>query len=220
MIEGNFQLVRERIARACESAQRDPGEVTLVAVTKTVSFSDILIAYDLGQRHFGESRLQEAIPKIEALPKDITWHFIGHLQSNKARRVAELFPTIHSLDNPRQIHAVESQDHLITGFAQVNLAEEQQKSGLSPETLDKFLADCAQCHRVRITGLMTINPVDQSDEEARMLFRMLADMAKDKGLSGLSMGMSSDFETAVACGATHVRVGSLLFGGRWIQAHG
>ncbi|MBX3097445.1 MAG: alanine racemase, partial [Fimbriimonadaceae bacterium] len=116
--------------------------------------------------------------------------------------------------NERQIQAIEQQERIIAGFAQVNLAGEQQKSGLSPETLDKFLSDCAKCQRVRITGLMTINPVDLSDEEARMLFRMLADLAKDKGLSGLSMGMSSDFEAAVVCGATHVRVGSLLFGGR------
>lgn len=206
--------LHHRIERAATSAGRDPKSVTLVAVSKTVSPQSILEAYELGLRDFGESRLQEAVPKIHQLPADIRWHFIGHLQSNKARRVAELLPVLHSLENERQLAEIEKQPTVVEAFVQVNLSGESQKSGLSPETLDNFLSYAANCQRVRIVGLMTINPADSSDEEARMLFRKLAEMAKERGLPGLSMGMSSDFETAIACGATHVRVGSLLFGDR------
>jgi PLP dependent protein len=206
--------LRRRIAHAAISAGRAPNSVTLVAVSKTVSIQSIREAYDLGLRDFGESRLQEALPKIEQLPADIRWHFIGHLQSNKARRVAQSFPILHSVENERQLDEIEKQPASVEAFVQVNLAGEAQKSGLSPQTLDNFLSYAANCHRVRIAGLMTINPADSSDEEARMLFRKLADMAKERGLNGLSMGMSSDFETAIAYGATHVRVGSLLFGDR------
>lgn len=209
-----YQEVQDRISRAAEQAQRDPASITLVAVSKTYPVEAIRELYDLGHRHFGESRWQEAQPKIDALPPDIVWHFIGHLQSNKARQVAERMPVIHTLDNERQLAAIERQSALTKTFIEVNLAREPQKAGIFPEDLDKFLACVANYQKVQLLGLMTIGPADAELEEQGRLFRQLAQMAQGVGLEQLSMGMSGDFETAIAHGATHVRIGTSLFGSR------
>lgn len=209
-----YQEVQDRISRAAEQAQRDPASITLVAVSKTYPVEAIRELYDLGHRHFGESRWQEAQPKIDALPPDIVWHFIGHLQSNKARQVAERMPVIHTLDNERQLAAIERQSALTKIFIEVNLAREPQKAGIFPEDLDKFLTCVANYQKVQLLGLMTIGPADAEPEEQGRLFRQLAQMAQGVGLEQLSMGMSGDFETAIAHGATHVRIGTSLFGSR------
>lgn len=209
-----YQEVRDRIARAAEGAHRDPTDVCLVAVSKTYPVEAIRELYDLGHRHFGESRWQEARPKIESLPSDITWHFIGHLQSNKARQVAEQMTVIHTIDNERQLAAIERQSALTQIFIEVNLAREPQKAGIFPEDLDNFLPCVANYRKVQLLGLMTIGPAEAELEEQGRLFRQLAQMAQGVGLEQLSMGMSGDFETAIAHGATHVRIGSSLFGSR------
>ncbi len=171
-------------------------------------------AYDLGQRHFGESRLQEAIPKIEALPVDIVWHFIGPLQSNKARRVASLFDVIHSFCKTSQIVEADKAGTPVQGLIEVNIAEEAQKTGISPQNLDGFRADILQSSNVHFRGLMTIGPVVPDAELMRPYFRELRQQATRLGVDWLSMGMSNDFEVAIQEGASHIRVGSAIFGSR------
>ena len=204
--------IRDGIARAAESVGRDPAEVTLVAVSKTRPIEDLRELYDLGVRDFGESRLQEALPKIVAMPDDVRWHFIGVLQSNKARKVAESFNLIHTLASEgalREIAKVGG-DVLI----EVDLANEAQKSGVSPEALDALASRVAHYENVHLRGLMTIGPAGVPIERTREIFRDLKARNDSLGLPILSMGMSADTAEAVMEGATHVRVGTLLFGPR------
>ena len=204
--------IRDGIARAAESVGRDPAEVTLVAVSKTRPIEDLRELYDLGVRDFGESRLQEALPKIAAMPGDVRWHFIGVLQSNKARKVAESFNLIHTLASEgalREIAKVGG-DVLI----EVDLANEAQKSGVSPEALDALASRVAHYENVHLRGLMTIGPAGVPIERTREIFRDLKVRSDALGLPVLSMGMSADTAEAVMEGATHVRVGTLLFGPR------
>ena len=214
MLAEGLSSIQIRIERACEQSDRDPASVTLIAVTKTVSFERIHEAYDLGLRHFGESRLQEALPKIEALPKDIVWHFIGKLQSNKAKRAAEHFPVIHSLDSENQLREIEKAGKPVDGCIQVNIANEPQKTGISAESIDAFKGLVIQSHHVRFRGLMTIGPNLDDPEQMRPYFRRLRELGEQVGAEWLSMGMSGDFDVAVQEGATHIRVGSALFGER------
>jgi pyridoxal phosphate enzyme (YggS family) len=204
--------IQDRIARACEVVGRDPAEVCLIAVSKTYPRSAVLAAYDLGLRHFGESRLQEALPKQEGLPDDIVWHFIGPLQSNKAKRAAQAFHVIHSLSSKAQLDEIAKSGSTIEGLLQVNLGREQQKFGIFGETLDAALQDVLHCTSVRFRGLMTIGPQVENPEEARPIFRRLAELGREVGADWLSMGMSGDFEVAIQEGASHVRIGSALFG--------
>ena len=206
--------VRERIARACDAADRDPAGVTLVAVSKTYPAEDVRALYDLGQREFGESRLQEALPKLDALPDDIVWHFIGRLQSNKARRVAERFDVLHTLESEGQLREIGKADRVVDGFVEANLANESTKGGVSPEFLASFVEKVVQCPHVRFVGLMAIGPAGSSDEALRPLYRGLAETNARLGGRRLSLGMSGDLEAAIAEGATHVRVGTALFGAR------
>lgn len=206
--------MRDEIARAADRAARDPATVHLIAVTKTVSVETIREAYDLGIRDFGESRWQEAEPKIGALPTDCRWHFIGKLQSNKARRVAQAVGAIHTLESSGQLHEIAKGEHVVDGFIEVNAAREPQKSGVLPETLDEFVQDVLNCPKIRLRGLMTIGPQNASFEEKQNLFRFLAAERRRLGLEWLSMGMSDDFGLAVQEGTTHVRVGSRIFGHR------
>jgi len=204
----------ERIARASESARRDPNDVTLVAVSKTYGVDAIRELYDLGQRDFGESRIQEALPKIDALPDDIRWHMIGKLQTNKAKRAAQSFHAIHTLEKAGQLSEIAKVDRVVEGFIEVNLAEETQKAGLFASSLDDFHQIVLNCHQVHFLGLMTVGPLDASLEETRTLFARLRELNERLGGTGLSMGMSRDFEVAIQEGATHIRVGSALFGER------
>ncbi|CAN1526630.1 COG0325 Predicted enzyme with a TIM-barrel fold [Fimbriimonadaceae bacterium] len=206
--------VHDRIDRAAEFMNRDPAGITLIAVSKTRSIPELQAAYDLGQRHFGESKVQEAIPKVEALPKDITWHFIGHLQSNKAKKCAEYFSVIHSLSSEGQLKEIEKGSKTVDGLIEINIAEESQKSGILPSDLDQFALSALQYKRTRIRGLMTIGPQVDNPEDMRPWFRTLANLSARIGSGWKSMGMSSDFEVAIQEGASHIRVGTALFGER------
>ncbi len=213
-IASRLDRIRERIEIAARSVGRDPSGVTLIAVSKTVDVEAIQAAYDAGQRHFGESRLQEALPKIEALPKDIVWHFVGKLQSNKAKRAAMSFAVIHTLESDSQLRELSKAGREVDGLIEVNIADEPQKSGISAKNLEAFANSGLQYPSVHLRGLMTIGPPLQDPEAMRPFFRELRMLGERIGGQWLSMGMSDDFEVAIQEGATHVRVGSAIFGSR------
>ncbi|WP_413991749.1 YggS family pyridoxal phosphate-dependent enzyme [Labrys okinawensis] len=210
--------VRLAIARAEADAHRPTGSVTLVAVSKTFGPEAIEPVLAWGQRVFGENRVQEAQGKWPGLKEtypDIELHLIGPLQSNKAKEAVALFDAIHTVDRPSIAQAlareIARQGKAPRLLVQVNTGEEEQKAGVSPQEADAFIAACRQEHGLEIEGLMCIPPVDQSPGPH---FALLAKIARRNGLAVLSMGMSSDFETAIEVGATHVRVGSAIFGAR------
>mgnify|MGYP001255441479 CR=1 FL=1 len=210
--------IRARIDKAARAAGRDPREVTLVAVSKTFGAEDISPLIEAGQRVFGENRVQEAAAKWPALKAghaDIELHLIGPLQTNKLAQALSLFDAIHTLDRERLaaalVKARAEGARLPRLFIQVNTGEEPQKAGVAPREADAFIARCREVHGLAIEGLMCIPPVD---EEPALHFALLDKIARRNGLARLSMGMSGDFETAIALGATHVRIGSALFGSR------
>lgn len=213
-IADRLLALESKISDACQVAGRERGEVTLVCVSKTVSVELIAEAYKCGIRDFGESRLQELQTKVHQLPSDIRWHFIGKVQSNKAKKIASLCSVIHSLESENQIAEIEKQSRTVDGFLQVNLAGEEQKSGIFLKDLDRTLEIVLKSKTVRLAGLMTIGPLTSDLEQTRSLFRELADLVREKGLSSVSMGMSGDFEVAIQEGSTHIRVGSAIFGHR------
>ncbi|WFU24867.1 YggS family pyridoxal phosphate-dependent enzyme [Bradyrhizobium sp. CB1717] len=210
--------VEAEIARACKDARRDRSSVTLIAVSKTFDASAITPVIAAGQRVFGENRVQEAKGKWPALTSvypDIALHLIGPLQSNKAKEAVALFDAIHSVDRPsicqalaKEIESQKKRPHL---FVQINTGEEPQKAGVAPGEADAFLASCRDTYGLTISGLMCIPPVD---EPPAAHFALTAKIAERNGLKNLSMGMSADFATAIMLGATHVRVGSAIFGHR------
>ncbi|MEE4318003.1 MAG: YggS family pyridoxal phosphate-dependent enzyme [Erythrobacter sp.] len=209
--------VRGNIARVCKPARRKPEDVTLIAVSKTKGADAIKPLIDAGQRVFGENRVQEAQGKWPALREahpDIELHLIGQLQSNKADEAVALFDVIHSLDRPSLLaalaKAMERQGKRVPCFVQVNIGDEAQKGGCPIAELPAFL-DAVRAADIPLAGLMCIPP---ADIEPAPFFALLAKLAADHGLEGLSMGMSGDYETAVMLGATHVRVGTALFGAR------
>lgn len=213
-VAGNLASIQSQIEAACESAGRAPSSVTLIAVSKTIPVEAIREAYDAGHRHFGESRLQEAQPKIEALPDDIVWHFIGALQSNKAKRIAQLFHVVHTIDRESQLKEISKADRPIDAFIEVNIANEPQKAGICADSLDDFKEVVLHYPQVRLCGLMTVGPIVEDSEQSRIYFRALGTQAERLGVEGLSMGMSQDFDVAIQEGATHIRVGSAIFGSR------
>jgi PLP dependent protein len=210
--------VRQHIAAAARAAGRDPASVTLVAVSKTHGADRVRELLDAGQRVFGENRVQEAeekFPALKAAYPDLALHLIGPLQTNKAREAVALFDVIQSVDRER-LAATLAKEMTRSGrrpdcYVQVNTGEEPQKAGVLPAELDAFVASCRDAHKLPIAGLMCIPPVD---EEPALHFGLLAKMAARNGLARISMGMSADYETAVRLGATHVRVGTALFGHR------
>jgi pyridoxal phosphate enzyme (YggS family) len=210
--------VKGRIAEAAKAAGRAAADVTLVAVSKTHGADRVRELLDAGQRVFGENRVQEAEEKFPALKveyPDLELHLIGPLQTNKARDAVALFDVIQSVDRERLAGTL-AKEMERTGkrpacFIQVNTGEEPQKAGILPADLDAFVVTCRDVHKLPIVGLMCIPPVD---EEPALHFALLTKMAARNGLSRVSMGMSADYETAVRLGATHVRVGSALFGAR------
>ena len=208
--------IRRRIQEACASAERSPSEVTLIAISKNHPLEALLEAYESGQRHFGESRLQEALPKIEAMPRDVTWHFIGKLQSNKVRRVCEVFHVLHTLESESQLQELAKVERQLDTLVEVNLGEEPQKSGILPENLDVFHKLLLNLPASRFCGLMTIGPIEDDAEKSRGLFRELSRLNREIDGKWLSMGMSDDFEVAIQEGSTHVRVGTAIFGSRTI----
>ena len=210
--------VEQDIARACQQARRDRSSVTLVAVSKTFDAGAISPVIEAGQRVFGENRVQEAKTKwpglISAYP-DVALHLIGPLQSNKAREAVALFDAIHSVDRPSICEALAkeifSQERAPQLFVQLNTGEEPQKAGVAPAEADGFIASCREKYGLAISGLMCIPPVDDAPAPH---FALTAKIAARNGLKNLSMGMSADFAIAIQFGATHVRVGSAIFGKR------
>jgi hypothetical protein len=213
-----LETVRADIARACKDAGRDIAEVTLVAVSKTFDAAAIEPAIDAGQRVFGENRVQEAKSKWPALmakQAGIELHLIGPLQSNKAKEAVALFDAIHSVDRASLCEAlakeIAAQKRTPLLFVQVNTGAEPQKAGVLPQDADAFLNDCNDKYGLTISGLMCIPPVGEAPGPH---FALTAKIARRNGLKLLSMGMSADFADAIALGATHVRIGSAIFGGR------
>lgn len=210
--------VRTEIARACRDANRNPAEVTLIAVSKTFTADSIEPAITEGQRAFGENRVQEARakwPQLLGKHRGLELHLIGPLQSNKAREAVSLFDAIHSVDRTSLCEALAKeigrQKRQPTLFVEINTGAEAQKSGVLPEDMDAFLATCRDQHGLSISGLMCIPPLD---EPPGPHFALTAKIARRNSLGLLSMGMSADFATAIALGATHVRVGTAIFGTR------
>jgi pyridoxal phosphate enzyme (YggS family) len=216
--QARFANVSARIAAAARAAGRDPASVRLIAVTKTFGPDAITPVLDAGHRIFGENRVQEARakwPALRARHPGIELHLIGALQSNKAREAVELFDAIHAIDRPRIAEAVARemarQGKAVELFIQVNTGAEPQKAGVAPRETEGLLRLCRDDLGLAIAGLMCIPP---QQEEAAVHFAFLAKLARELGLPHLSMGMSADFETAIGLGATHVRVGSEIFGSR------
>jgi len=213
-----LQNVRQQIQQTVEENGNGSQKVTLVAVSKTFSADAIEPVLRAGQRVFGENRVQEAAqkwPHLKRLFSDVKLHLIGPLQSNKTAAAVELFDCIETLDRPKLAKglAIEmaKQDKVIELFVQVNTGAEPQKAGISVSDLSGFLNLCRVGLKLKITGLMCIPPIGENSEEH---FSLLAAMAVENQLSSLSMGMSADYVTAIKCGATHVRVGSAIFGQR------
>jgi pyridoxal phosphate enzyme (YggS family) len=222
--------IRARIAEACGRAGRAPEEVTLLGVSKTQPAEAVVAAYRAGLTVFGENRVQEAAAKSAELPPEvassIAWHLIGPLQTNKVRAALGLFRTIHSIDRPKVAEAVDREAGArglrIDGFLEINLGGEESKHGFAPELLVEAARPLADLEHLRIVGLMAIPPQEDDPDAARRWFRQLRELRDD--LAGrpewsafpgwLSMGMSDDFELAIEEGATHVRVGTALFGPR------
>ncbi len=222
MLSVNLNTVRQEIAAALERSRRSGERVRLVAVTKTVGPKEIAAAAALGLQDFGENRLQEAVPKLRQFP-DLRWHFIGHLQSNKAGEVLAGFSLIHSLDRLSLARALqrraERQDLEAHCLLQLNISGEKSKSGLGEAELPDFLEALSDFPRIRVAGLMTIAPWCEDPEEVRPIFRRLRELQQlhrrpGLALSELSMGMTGDYIVAVEEGATMVRIGSALFGAR------
>ena len=210
--------VRDEIVRACRDARRDPTSVTLVAVSKTFSTDAIIPVLDEGQRVFGENRVQEAKtkwPDLKARYPDVALHLIGPLQSNKTKEAVALFDAIHSVDRASLCEAlakeIQKQARSPLLFVEINTGAEPQKAGILPEQADGFLQTCRDTYGLTIGGLMCIPPADEAPAPH---FALTAKIAARNGLKLLSMGMSADYPVAIAMGATHVRVGSAIFGAR------
>lgn len=213
--------VQAEIAAACREAGRDPANVTLVAIAKTFGPEAIEPVLAAGQRIFGENRVQEAKakwPSLQARHPGVELHLVGPLQSNKAKEAVALFDAIHAVDRPSLCQAlakeIARQDRRPTLFVEINVGAEAQKAGVLPEEADAFIKACRETYGLQVSGLMCIPPVDEAPAPH---FALLAKIAKRNNLNLLSMGMSSDFAIAVRFGATHVRVGTAIFGERTLE---
>ena len=213
----SIQQIQKRINQAAINAGRDADDISLIAVSKVQPNARVQAVLEMGHKTFGENRVQEALgkwPDFQHTFGHLDLHLIGPLQTNKARQAVELFGTIHSVDRPKLAATLArlAQERGASPdiFIQVNTGEEPQKAGILPSDTDAFVAECRALD-LAVKGLMCIPPVE---EEASLHFALLAKMAERNGLSGLSMGMSDDFEKAIEFGATHIRVGSAIFGAR------
>lgn len=218
VIAANLATVRERIEAAARAAERPPDSVTLVAVSKTHPAANVRLALAAGHRVFGENRVQEAEAKYPALREEypgLALHLIGPLQTNKVRDAVALFDVIESVDRPRLAEALaremEHSGRRPPCLIEVNTGEEPQKAGIMPAAADEFILDCRDRLGLPIIGLMCVPPLE---EEPAPYFALLRQIARRTGLDILSMGMSADFEKAIRFGATHVRVGTAIFGAR------
>ena len=217
-LPSGLAAVEEAIARACQEARRDRASLTLVAVSKTFAADAIKPVIEAGQSVFGENRVQEAKAKWPALTSSypgLSLHLIGPLQSNKTREAVALFDAIHSVDRPSLCEALAKEFRVQIRrpqlFVQLNTGEEPQKAGVAPADADSFIADCREKYGLQISGLMCIPPVNEAPAPH---FALTAKIAARNGLTKLSMGMSADFAVAIQMGATHIRVGSAIFGHR------
>ena len=226
MITENLEQVRKNIEEACRAVNRDPGEVTLISVSKTKPVSMLQEAYDAGSRDFGENKVQEIMDKVPQLPSDIRWHMIGHLQRNKVKYIVDKVALIHSVDSLRLAETIEHEaaKHNVTVpvLIEVNVAQEESKFGLKTEEVLSLVESVAAFPHIHIEGLMTIAPYVEDPEENRGIFRQLKKLSVDiatkninnVNMSVLSMGMTGDYQVAVQEGATMVRVGTGIFGER------
>ncbi|MFN0102312.1 MAG: YggS family pyridoxal phosphate-dependent enzyme [Bryobacteraceae bacterium] len=211
-----WETVRERIVRAAQNAGRSPGEITLLAVTKVFPVETLLEAYSLGMREFGENYVQEFERKF---PRTVgfegaRFHLIGHLQSNKARKAAEMFQVVQTVDSAKVARRLGEAGAPLEVMIEVKLSEEDSKQGAAPEELSGIIDAIRGVPSLRLTGLMTMPPWSDDAEAARPYFRRLRALAAQYGLAQLSMGMSHDLEVAIEEGSTMVRVGTALFGSR------
>lgn len=226
MIADNIRSVEERILAACERAGRPREDVTLICVTKTKPVEDLRQAYDAGQRVFGENRVQEIIEKFPQLPEDIQWHMIGHLQRNKVKYLMDRAVMIHSVDSAALAQTI-SREAVKAGrvmdiLLEVNAAGEESKFGLSYDRVLPLIREIAPLPGIHICGLMTVPPYTENPETSRVYFKKLRELSVDiasqsidnVSMHTLSMGMTGDFEVAIEEGATHIRVGTAIFGAR------
>lgn len=230
MITQNYDKVLENIKSACKSSGRKEAEVTLIAVSKTKPVSDIQELYNHGVRVFGENKVQELCDKYEALPKDIKWHMIGHLQRNKVKYIIDKVELIHSVDSVRLARQIEEEaakkNVRVDILIEVNVAGEESKFGLKTEEVPDIVTQIAGFPHVSIKGLMTIPPFAENPEDNRKYFNKLKQLAVDikaknidnVSMDKLSMGMTGDYTAAVTEGASYVRVGTGIFGERNISA--
>jgi len=226
MLEKNLEYVEEEINKACRRSGRSRSDVTLIAVSKTKPVETLKEAYGLGVRIFGENKVQELTEKYDALPKDIHWHMIGHLQRNKIKYIIDKVDLIHSVDSIRLAKAIDQEaakrgltaDILI----EVNVAGEESKFGIMPDELNEFVEQMENLNNIRVKGLMTIAPYVEDPEDNRPVFaclrKLFVDIRKKNvhnvNMSVLSMGMTNDYQVAIEEGATMVRVGTGIFGAR------
>lgn len=226
MLVNNYNEVLNEVNLSCEKVGRAKDDVTLIAVSKTKPASDIQTLYDYGVRDFGENKVQELTSKYEELPKDIRWHLIGHLQTNKVKYIVDKVYLIHSVDSVKLAMEIEKEaakkDIIVNILVQVNVANEDTKFGLDNSEVTNIVEEIAKLPHIRIKGLMTIAPFVDDGEENRKYFNELKELSVDikaKNIDNvcmdmLSMGMSGDYTTAIEEGATHVRVGTSIFGVR------
>ena len=226
MVKENLAEVEKKVLAACERAGRNPDDVTLIAVSKTKPIEMIEEAIEYGKKEFGENKAQEMKQKYEAVPKDFVWHFIGHLQTNKVKYVVGRASLIHSVDSLHLAEAIEKESakkNVISDILiEVNVAGEESKFGLNTEETEELVRSISKLPHIRIKGLMTIAPFVDNPEDNRDIFRSLKELSVDiqsKNIDNvlmdiLSMGMTGDYEVAIEEGATHVRVGTGIFGER------
>lgn len=226
MIQRRYEEVQEKIADACRRSGRNREEVTLIAVSKTKPEQAVLEVYNMGERNFGENKVQELAGKFENLPKDIRWHMIGHLQRNKVKYIVDKTVLIHSVDSFRLAETIsrEAKKRGCTAhiLLEVNVAQEESKFGISVDEAPELAEKIAELPNIRIEGLMTIAPFVENPEENRTVFQKLRNLSVDirekninnVNMAVLSMGMTNDYEVAIEEGATMVRVGTAIFGER------
>lgn len=227
----NLEIIEDNICKACKKAGRERSEVTLIAVSKTKPLEDLQAVYDLNIRDFGENKVQELTGKIEAMPDDIKWHMIGHLQRNKVKYIVDKVELIHSVDSLRLAEEISKQaikkNVNVNILVEINIGDEESKFGISADEVKVLVRDIAKLDNIKVQGLMCVAPYVVDSEENRAFFHKIKDLSVDimkenidnVSMNVLSMGMSNDYQVAIEEGATMVRIGSNLFGKRDYSNH-
>ena len=227
----NLEIIEENICKACKKAGRERNEVTLIAVSKTKPLEDLQAVYGLNIRDFGENKVQELTGKIEAMPDDIKWHMIGHLQRNKVKYIVDKVELIHSVDSLRLAEEISKQaikkNVNVNILVEINIGDEESKFGISADEVKVLVRDIAKLDNIKVQGLMCVAPYVVDSEENRAFFHKIKDLSVDimkenidnVSMNVLSMGMSNDYQVAIEEGATMVRIGSNLFGKRDYSNH-